>query len=203
MKDLFASPKALPTTSYELKHFSLLKVQYNHHIYLKADKHYYSIPFKYTGKKVKVIYTLSNVEAYYNNERIALHQRNRKPYGYTTKNEHRPAHHQFQAEWTSERFISWGRSIGPEVEQLITKILDSRPHPEQAYRSCMGLLNLAKKHSKPDYCKACKKALEMNCLQYKFIKNILNNKTFDVEEEASEESQLPIHYNIRGKENFN
>ncbi|MBZ9731677.1 IS21 family transposase [Salegentibacter sp. JZCK2] len=195
--------KALPTTCYELKHFSQLKVQYNHHIYLKADKHYYSIPFKYTGKKVKVIYTLSNVEAYYNNERIALHQRNRKPYGYTTKNEHRPAHHQFQAEWTSERFISWGRSIGPEVEQLIAKILDSRPHPEQAYRSCMGLLNLAKKHPKPAYRKACKKALEMNCLQYKFIKNILHNKTFDVQEEPLELFELPTHNNIRGKENFN
>lgn len=195
--------KPLPTTSYELKHFCQLKVQYNHHIYLKADKHYYSIPFKYTGKKVKVIYTLSNVEAYYNNERIALHRRNRKPYGYTTKNEHRPAHHRFQAEWTSERFIGWGRSIGPEVEQLVAKILDSRPHPEQAYRSCMGLLNLAKKHPKPNYRKACKKALEMNCPQYKFIKNMLKNKTFDVEEEPLELFRLPTHNNIRGKENFN
>ena len=195
--------KPLPTTSYELKHFCQLKVQYNHHIYLKADKHYYSIPFKYTGKKVKVIYTLSNVEAYYNNERIAFHRRDLKPYGYTTKNEHRPATHRFQAEWTPERFIRWGRSIGPETEQLIAKILDSRPHPEQAYRSCMGLLNLAKKHPRPAYRKACGKALEMNCLQYKFIKNMLHNKTFDVEEEPLELFELPAHKNIRGKENFN
>lgn len=195
--------KSLPTARYELKHFCQLKVQYNHHIYLKADKHYYSIPFKYTGKRVKVIYTLSHVEAYYDNQRIALHQRNRRPYGYTTKKEHRPAHHQFQAEWTSERFISWGPSIGPEVEQLIAKIFDSRPHPEQAYRSCMGLLNLAKKHPGPAYRKACKKALGMNCLQYKFIKNMLDNKTFDVEEEPLGLFQLPAHNNIRGKENFN
>lgn len=90
--------KSLPTTFYELKHFCQLKVQYNQHIYLKADKHYYSIPFQYTEKKVKVIYTQRDVEAYFNNERIALHQRNRKPYGYSTKNERRPAHHRFQAE---------------------------------------------------------------------------------------------------------
>jgi len=195
--------KSLPTTPYELKHFCQLKVQYNHHIYLKADKHYYSIPFQYTGKKVKVIYTQGNVEAYFNNERIALHRRNRKPYGYSTKNGHRPAHHRFQAEWTPERFIGWGRSIGPETEKLITRILDSRPHPEQAYRSCMGLLNLAKKHPRSAYRKACGKALEMNCPQYKFIKNILDNKTFDVEGESLELFELPAHDNIRGKENFN
>lgn len=195
--------KPLPTTSYELKHFCQLKVQYNHHIYLKDDKHYYSIPFKYTGKKVKVIYTFSYVEAYFNNERIALHRRNRKPYGYTTKSGHRPSQHRFQAEWTSERFIGWGRSKGPEVEQLIARILDSRPHPEQAYRSCMGLLNLAKKHPEEHYRKACEKALEMNCLQYKFIKNMLDNKTFEVEEEPLGLFQLPVHNNIRGKENFN
>jgi len=193
----------LPTCLYELKHFCQLKVQYNHHIYLSEDKHYYSIPFKYTGKQVRVIYTSRYVEAYFNNERIALHRRKRTPYGYTTKNEHRPAHHRFQSEWTPDRFIRWGRSIAPEVEQLITKVLDSRPHPEHAYRSCMGLLNLAKKHPGPAYIKACRKALEMNCLQYKFIKNTLNNKTFDLEEEAPELFQLPAHTNIRGKENFN
>lgn len=195
--------KPLPTNRYELKHFCKLKVQYNHHIYFKEDKHYYSIPFQYTGKHVRIIYTDRNVEAYYNNQRIAMHQRDPTPYGYTTKNEHRPDNHRFLSEWTPNRFIRWGRSINPEVEELITKILDSRPHPEHAFRSCMGLLNLAKKHPKPAYVKACKKALEMNCLQYKFIKNILDNKTFDIDEEAQEPFKLPKHANIRGKENFN
>jgi len=195
--------KPLPTTWYELKHFCKLKVQYNHHIYLKEDKHYYSVPFQYTGKQLRVIYTDRYLEAYFDHQRIALHRRDHTPYKYTTKSEHRPAHHHFQAAWTPDRFIRWGRSIGPEVEQLITKVLDSRDHPEQAYRSCIGLLNLAKKHPKSDYIKTCKKALELNCLQYKFIKNTLNNKTFDLEEEPLDLFQLPVHTNIRGKEHFN
>src|SRR5690606_10462339 len=195
--------KPLPITAYELKHFCKLKVQYNHHVYFKEDKHYYSIPFKYTGKYVSIIYTSRNVEAYHNNERIAIHRRDPTPFGYTTNNEHRPAQHRFVSQWSPKRFIRWGKSISPEVEELITKVLDSRPHPEHAYRSCMGLLSLAKKHPKPAYIKACKKALKMNCLQYKFIKNILNNKTFDMDQDVHEQFKLPTHDNIRGKENYN
>lgn len=198
-----AELKPLPVTPYELKHFCKLKVQYNHHVYLKEDKHYYSIPFKYTGKYVRIIYTSRNVEAYHNNERIAIHSRDMTPYGYTTNNDHRPAHHRYVSEWTPGRFIRWGKSISPEVEELITKILDSRPHPEHAYRSCMGLLSLAKKHPKAAYIKACKKALKLNSLRYKFVKNVLINKTYDMDQEVEDQFKLPLHDNIRGKENFN
>lgn len=196
--------KPLPVNNYELKAFSLCKVQYNHHLYLKEDKHYYSVPFRYTGKKVLIAYTSRMVEIYFNNLRIASHQRNRNAYKYTTDDTHRPANHKFVTDWTPERFIKWARSISPEVEQVITQILDSRKHPEQAYRSCMGLLNLQKKYPKEDYIKACKKALLTNYLTHKFIKSTLDTKTFNLNEEQQINTiQLSEHENIRGKEYYN
>lgn len=196
--------KPLPTGTYELKAFSECKVQYNHHVYFKEDKHYYSVPFQFTGKKVMIISTSRSIEMFFNNSRIAIHQRNRCTYGYTTKTGHRPPNHQFVSEWSPQRFIKWGRNIAAEVEELITLLLDSRQHPEQAYRSCMGILNLSKKYDNADYIKACKKALGLNLINYKFIKNMLETKAFNLaDEQESEQSNLPNHGNIRGEEVYN
>jgi transposase len=196
--------KPLVKEVYELKTFIQCKVQYNHHVYLKEDKHYYSVPFQYTGKQVMVNYTSGLVEIYHNNLRIAIHKRDRKQYEYTTEYAHRPVNHQVQVKWTPERFISWARSIDPKVELLVTKVLDSRPHPEQAYKTCMGLLNLQKKCDTQDYIKACNKALLLNCLTFKFIKNTVESKTFNLDaEQELELLDLPDHGNIRGKEYYN
>ncbi len=196
--------KPLTTSRYDLKTFCCLTVHYNHHIYLKEDKHYYSAPFQLTGKEVLVTYTSRNVEVYFNNRRVALHTRSSTKYRYTTKNEHRPSGHKFVAEWTPQRFINWAAKIGPEVQELVTALLNSRKRPEQAYKSCMGLLSLAKKHDTDDFIKACKKALILNCIQYKFVKNVLQNKAFDMTgEEQMELFRISEHKNLRGKEHFN
>jgi transposase len=196
--------KPLPAESYELKSFCRVRVHYNYHIYLREDKHYYSVPYRYVGKQVMVAYNNRRVEIYFNNTRIASHSRSRYAYKHTTKDEHMPQNHQFVSQWSPQRFIKWAKKIGPESEQIITSILDSRKHPEQAYKSCMGILQLAKKHGQQDYLKACRKALALNCIQYKFIKNTLENKTFNLStEEKLELITLPEHDNIRGKESFN
>ena len=196
--------KPLPTDSYELKTFSKCKVQYNHHIYLKEDKHYYSAPFRLTGKHVMAIYSQRTVDLYYNNQHVATHQRDQRPYKYTTKEGHRPPNHQYISGWSPQRFIRWGSQISEEAGLLITKILDSREHPEQAYKTCMGLLNLSKKHDHGDYTKACRKALKLGCTTYKFVKNTLETKAFNMtDEQQLELFQLPEHENIRGKEMFN
>jgi len=196
--------KELPQDSYELKTFVSCRVQYNHHVYLKEDKHYYSVPFLLTGKMVRIICTARNVEIYHNNSRVAIHQRNLRAYQFSTKTEHRPANHKFVTDWTPDRFCRWARSISPQVEEVITQILDSREHPEQAYKTCMGLLNLSKKHAKEDYIKACKKALQVNLLNYKFIKNTLETKSFNLSDDQELKGfKLPEHKNIRGKEMYN
>jgi transposase len=194
----------LPVARYDYKEFIVTKVQYNHYVYLKENKHYYSVPFQYTGKKVLVSYTSRLVEIYYNNQRIATHLRNQTPYGYTTNEQHRPDDHQFISEWSPERFMNWGKKIGLEAEQVVAKVLQSKTHPEQAYHSCMGILNLEKKHSREDFLKACKKASDTNCLTYRFIANTLKNKTFNLSaEEELKQFEFVFHDNIRGKEGYN
>ena len=151
-----------------------------------------------------VCYSSKDVEMYYNNKRVASHLRDRKEYGYTTKKEHRPGNHQVIAEWSPQRFIRWARSIGDEAQQVVAYLLDTREHPEQAYKSCMGLLNLEKKHDREDYLKACRKALDLQCVNYKFIKNTLTNKTFKLsDQEQLDLFKLPEHENIRGREFYN
>jgi hypothetical protein len=194
----------LPVARYEYKEYCSSMVQYNHYTYLKEDKHYYSVPFQYTGKKVLMCYSSHLVEIYFNNVRIAMHHRDRTLYGYSMIDEHRPADHKYIAEWSAERYINWGKSIGPEVQEVIEKVLDSSTHSEQAFRICMGILSQAKKHSNENLQRACKKAIEVGCLSSKFIANTIKNRTFELSaDEELQQLKIPFHENIRGKEWYN
>ena len=199
-----AALRPLPVAFYDLKEYYACRVQYNYYAYLKPDLHYYSVPVQYTGKKVLVSYSNRLVEIYHDNLRIAMHPRDRRPYEYTVDPAHRPANHQIVADWTTERFIRWGEKIGPEAAQLVEKVFESKAHPEQGFRSCMGILGLAKKYANEDFLKACKKGMLVGCISYPFIKNTLKNKTFNLE--ADEELKLIepiIHDFLRGKEGYN
>jgi transposase len=192
----------LPTERYEIRHYQVSKVEFNHHVYLREDKHYYSVPYQYTGQKVKTLYTTRNVEIYKENVRIALHKRNHRPYGYTTEKSHMPAGHQFVDGWNTERFINWASKMGGPVKTFIERLLDSKEHPQQAFKSCMGVLKLSKGYTPKDLEIVCKRALDLNCISFKFIKNSLKNNIHKTQQEGPIEMKLPFHENIRGKENF-
>ncbi len=192
----------LPVKRYELKQYALRTVHKNSHIYLNKDKHYYSVPFKYIGKKVKIIYSDSSVEMYYKYERIAVHSRHRRKYGYTTQKEHMPSYHKFMTEWSSEKFIQWASQIGEDCKAYIIKILDKKQHPEQSYKSCLGILHLAKKHSDARLNSACKRAIDYEAYNYRTIVSILKNGWDKVEKPIERDIELPQHNNIRGKDYF-
>jgi len=194
--------QALPKARYELRRYQVSKVEFNHHVYLREDKHYYSVPYQYTGQKVKTIYTDRNVEIYKDSVRIALHKRNRHPYGYTTEKSHMPAEHQFIDGWNTDRFVKWASKMGGLVEIFIERLLDSKEHPQQAFKSCMGVLNLSKRYKLEDMEIVCSRAVEYNCISLKFIKNSLKNNIHKTEQEKQIEIKLPFHQNIRGKENY-
>ncbi len=194
--------QALPAERYEIKHYQVSKVEFNHHIYLKEDKHYYSVPYQYTGKKVKTIYTSRLIEIFKDNVRIALHQRNRKRYGYTTQKSHMPATHQFVNGWDTNRFTKWASQMGGSVETFIELMLESKEHPQQAFKSCLGVLNLGKKYKNEDLEKVCKRAIEYNSISYRFLDNSLKNNIHKMEDENPMDIKLPFHKNIRGKENY-
>lgn len=192
----------LPKTRYEMKHFQVSKVEFNHHIYLREDKHYYSVPFRYTGQKVKTIYSSRMIEIFSDNIRIALHPRNRKKYGYSTTDEHMPAEHQFIKGWNAERFTQWASKMGGSIETFIELLLESKRHPQQAFKSCMGVLNFTKKYKPEDLEKVCKNALDYNAISYRFIENSLKNNVHKIDQEDPADLKLPFHKNIRGKKNY-
>lgn len=192
----------LPKERYEIRRYQISKVEFNHHIYLREDKHYYSVPYKYTGQKVKILYTDRNVEIYRDNVRIALHKRDRRPYGYTTEKSHMPSEHQFVDGWNTDRFVRWASKIGGSVETFIQRLLDSKEHPQQAFKSCMGVLQLSKGYKPEDLEIVCNRALDFNSISLKFISNSLRNNIHKTEPEKPVEIKLPFHENIRGRENY-
>ncbi len=190
----------LPALRYELKMHHYATVAKNGHVCLSIDKHYYSVPYKFIGKKVKLLYSRHSVEIYFSYERIALHNRFKSPYQYTTEKEHLATTHRFVSEWTPERFISWADSIHEDVKLYILKVLDRKQHPEQAYKSCIGILSLAKKVSNDRLIKACQRALGYGVYNYKSIQNILDRE-LDMKDtdDDIEQLQMPFHDNIRGE----
>jgi transposase len=174
----------------------------NGHVLLGQDKHYYSVPYQFIHKKVKLLYSQSRMEVYYKYNLIAFHQRIQKPYGYTTITEHLASTHKFITEWTPQKFINWAESIGESVKEYIIKILDKKQHPEQAYKSCMGVLSLAKKVGEDRLKNACKRAIEYNMYSYKTIQNILEKGLDQVDNDSLVEDVIPEHGNIRGKEYY-
>ena len=190
----------LPVLRYELKKQCFATVAKNGHVGLSADKHYYSVPYRYIGKKVKLLYSRHTVEVYYNYERIAVHRRLKSPYQYTTEKEHLASTHRFVSEWTPERFTSWAESIHEDVKLYILKVLDRKQHPEQAYKSCMGILGFAKKVGTERLIKACQRALGYGAYNYKTIQKILERELdLGLAPDETDQLKMPFHDNIRGE----
>jgi transposase len=195
---------ALPADRFEIKSFATPTVMQNGHVQLRADKHYYSVPYRFIGRKVKVIYSATQVSIFYKKERIAYHSRSTAWYRYTTVKDHMSSAHQFVSEWNPDKFINWAASIAPVVKDYITQILNKADHPEQAYRSCVGVLSFEKQVGKQRLIKAIERAFFYGVINYTTIKNILKAglDQQDPADEAGSQLSLPFHENIRGAEHY-
>jgi transposase len=191
--------RPLPAEGYCLREYVRMKAQFNYHVYLKADRHYYSVPYRYRGNHVDVFFSEKTLEIYHKNERIAIHHRDRRSYGYTTLAEHMPPQHRFCNEWGAEKFLSWAETIGSDTKTLIERVLASRQHPEQSYRTCMGILSLSRTYGAGRLEKACRMGLYYESYRCKTISNILkNNCENDIPATALFEAPIAEHENIRG-----
>jgi transposase len=203
-QDLFervekASLQALPAQRYPMRHYYWARVQKNAHVLLSQDKHYYSVPYRYTGQRVKLVYTASGVEVYDNYERIACHGRDYRPFQYTTQADHLPSTHRFVSEWNPERFKKWAADIGPQTKGFITALLNTKTHPEQGYKASMGVLALASKVGKQRLENACNRALYYQNYSYRTVCNILEKGLDSWPAPDALEECLPEHDNIRGQ----
>jgi hypothetical protein len=192
--------QSLPLYRYELKRKKIVTVMKNNHICLGEDKHYYSVPYKYVGKKVTVLYNQVHVQIYFRYDCIASHGRNRKMYGYTTDADHLASHHRYQGDWSPEKFIEKAGAIGEETMKYISAILIRKQHPEQTYKSCQGIISYAFKVGNDRLNNACQRASFYQDYSYKTIKTILEKKLDLIPLDTdSQVIMMPAHENIRGE----
>lgn len=139
---------------FELKQRHTATVQKNG--YIRLERHYYSVPYAHIGKKVNVLYNSTVVEIYLKYEKVAVHKRNYKPYGYTYEPEHQASSQRVIAEWNPEKFLAEAASIHKDVENYIRQVIEAKPYPEQAYKSCRGILSFASRVGRKRLVNACR-----------------------------------------------
>jgi hypothetical protein len=176
------------------------------YVYFSPDKSYYSVPYRYIGKGTLIHYTGSVVEVHYGNERIALHQRSGGKGSYTTKRDHLSSTHKFRSDWSPEYFKKMAAHHGKYVLACTEEILAADDYPEIGYKRAMGLIQLHRAYGPDRLDAACKRALQVDAVSYRRIKNILENNLDkaslfygDLEKDGT---HIPDHGNIRGPEEY-
>ncbi len=195
----------LPSELFELKKITTAKAQRNYHVYLGEEKNYYSVPFRYVGKKTTIIYTRKIVEIYVDNQRIAIHARlsTGLKYQYQTNINHMPKSHQ---EWKKSQgydsgyFLRVGLQIGKATHWAISQILRTKKHQSQNYKSCQGVLHLGKKYGNDRLERAAARCHGVGKVNYTMLKRILGHNLDKPPVDLTGELPFapPAHDNIRG-----
>jgi len=189
----------LPAQPYEVARFKPCKVNIDYHV--DIDGHYYSVPHALVRKAVEARITEFTVEILHGSKRVASHARSDARGRHTTVAEHMPAAHRAHLEWTPGRFKGWAADIGPATHTLVDHLLTDRPHPEMGYRSCLGLLSLARQYGHPRLEAACARALAIGSRTRKSVLSILQGG-LDQQPLPTTAAQTdwvsPEHDNLRG-----
>ena len=193
--------KSLPEQPYAYALWQKAKAGIDYHI--EVDKRFYSVPYQLVGQKLDVRITATSIEVLHKSQRVASHVKQQSG-GFSTCPEHMPKHHRHHREWSPERFINWAQSIGPCTAQVVQQVLHGRPHAEQGYRACLGLLHHARRYSQKRLEGACEHALAMHSPNYRSITSILKKglDQWPKEDAAQTESSGPEHGNVRGSDYY-
>ena len=189
---------AMPSEPYVYAEWRLRRAGLDYHV--DVDGHYYSVPYRLVKQQVEARITQRTVELFHKGERVACHVRGGARGRHTTVREHMPSSHRRHAGWTIERIKRDAASLGPNTAMLADLILESRPHPEQGYRACIGILRLARQYGAERLEAACARGLEIGARSYGSISSILQNGLDRrPPSRTAETPELPLdHPNIRG-----
>lgn len=198
----------LPLEPYVLAEWKKAKVNVDYHI--EVEGHYYSVPYRYAQKHVELRLTHNTVEIYYEGQRIASHRRVPDLLSYrgrhTTVSQHMPKAHQRYGDWSPQRLIHWAQKTGEHTARVVEEILASRPHPEQGYRSCMGLIRLGETFGVERLETACRRACYYRAFSFKSVQSILQNnldsQPWEVGSDPDATSPI-LHPNVRGAGYYN
>lgn len=191
----------LPARAYVFATWKKARVNIDYHI--EFERHYYSVPCQLVRAEVEVRATAQTLEILHRGRRVASHRRSYQPGGYTTVAAHMPRPHREYAEWTPRRLVEWASHTGPATAQLVGDILARRRHPQQGFRSCLGILRLGKTHGEVHLEAACRRALHIDAASYKSIESILKHR---LDEQPLPEPVQPTraldHDNVRGPDYY-
>jgi transposase len=195
----------LPESRFEFCEWNEATAGIDYHV--GVDHHFYSVPYRLTNQKVDVRLTSRMVEILHGGKRVASHLRSWQRGKFTTDPAHRPKSHQKHLEWTPRRLIDWSANqVGPLCARAVTHILETKPHPEQGYRSCLGIMRLAKSYGTDRVEAACRRALALEVCTYQSIKSILKSNLDRQPLPAEEQPELfgpTEHQNLRGRDYYN
>jgi transposase len=188
--------KPLPAQTWELAVYKTVRVHIDQHV--EFEGHRYSVPQALVGQTLEARVTAHTVELLHRGQRVASHLRCAHKGGFTTVPEHLSAAHRAHLQWTPERLIHWGNSIGVATGALVKRLLETRKHPEHGYRACLGLLALSKRFGKPRLEAACVVALELGTTNSTHVREILINGRDKLVPSTASDWTSPAHVHVRG-----
>jgi transposase len=192
--------RALPPAPYVYAEWKERTVAFDYHI--EIDRHHYSVPHALVGHGVWARFTATTVEVFFRSERVASHVRSYQRGAHTTLPEHMPKAHRAHAQWSPKRLIQWGESIGSNTGAVVEYLLRSKPHPEQGYRACLGLLALAREYGESRLEAASALARRLGSPTRKSVKSILENGR-DLRPTTTELApEFPAHGNVHGPDYY-
>ena len=194
--------KPLPDQAYQYAEWKRRRTGLDYHV--EIHRHYYSVPHTLARQKLWARITDRSVEIFHNGKRVAVHMRGSANRRHTTVTEHMPSSHRRHAQWTLARIRSQAAFVGPNTETLIDLIMRNRPHPEQGFRSAIGILRQAKTYGSERLEAACERALEIGAASYSSVASILKNNLDRRQPSPKRDTDEPAidHDNIRGSHYF-
>jgi transposase len=194
--------RPLPAERFEHAEWKTARVNLDYHVEL--ERHYYSVPHALVHEQVELRFTAATVEVFLRGQRVAAHARSGERGRHTTQASHMPKAHQKHLAWTPSRLIHWAESLGPGTAALVEAILADRPHPEQGYRSCLGILRLSKRYGPERLEAACARALVVRARSYRHVDSILRRGLDRLPLPGAREPAAPTaaHENVRGADYY-
>ena len=198
---------ALPSEVYEMKNYNRAQVQKNGHVYFSPDSHYYSVPHIHVGKRTEIQSSRDTVEVYFQSKRIAIHKRNLRSGGYSTRKEHTSNEHQYYSNWSEAFFVKQAKQVGPFCAVYVQQLIRSKQFPEQAYKQAQGIIQLKRQYDISRIEDACRLGSLVEKFSYRALETILKNgsdkhcpSVHGLDQ--SNRSHIPSHDNIRGANHY-
>jgi len=190
--------RPLPAERFVYTEWRQARVNIDYHV--EVDHHLYSVPYRLIHQTLDVRLSATTVEVFQRGTRVWLHRRSHQAGGFTTIPDHMPHAHRAHLEWSPSRLIRWGATVGPHTTALVEQILASRPHPEQGYRSCLGLLRLAKQYGAERVEAASARAVLVGARSYRHVEAMLKHglDRVPLDTEDPTPAPRPTHANVRG-----